>query len=754
MTKTYYCKCGNTFKKSSSSAVTRYEKLDDKCKDCPYIEHSSSYRGGKETPITFCQAGSKKPLHKNDYSTTSETDSTTLSIISLDMNFLYTIYEYARSQPGISGSSKWPNVFHGLDKEDCRKSMPLYFENNKKGKAAKKSIIDKFFKELQQEKLDSCKKCFECTSYLKEGENLPYGKCTERRSIVTNQQMACDAFNPVNINIAEKPADEANKKTCADCIFCRRSEKAPDHGFIYKCFNANHRVGMDWYFGVNSDPCKSFKASKLTCSNCINQDCGEMYPEGCHNTEGIECKKHSDKSFEHKEDNTEKSCNPDWPEKNCIGGEMKVYYEGTACDNEDCKFRRDGKCSIETVSGSALKHFVMDSAAPCCEIMKTLKERFLKEERHCSHAHKGCNAVLQACSLNGVYCCYTCKNPCNSYCGYAQELVPLGLLRDEDKGNVQLTSTKPAYIYSMGIDTADEQAAALSSHLHYIRNKCKDIVGNYVEIGFTLINIKENKLYKARGYENLIECVEAELNMKKSTAYNLIKIAEKFGDTKTKRLKTEYSQFNYVQCLEMSTMTKEELSQANPDMSKRDMQELKKSNRLENSNSESKIVNQSGNGLVQLIEDAGNIVIDITEYKVVDNNKDSQEQPEYNCSVEGSAADDQGANLFSLHSNELSNNKDSVPNDDPVPANEDKQTTEAKEQPEVAAADNNDTLINKLLIENDEYKMQLEDLQKDKNTFRELVNQIDSNFDKLTKKQICNALWDFISTGMIIFEQE
>jgi hypothetical protein len=50
--------------------------------------------------------------------------------------------------------------------------------------------------------------------------------------------------------------------------------------------------------------------------------------------------------------------------------------------------------------------------------------------------------------------------------------------------------------------------------------------------------------------------------------------------------------------------------------------------------------------------------------------------------------------------------------------------------------------------------MKLEDLQKDKNTFRYLVNQIDSNFDKLTKKQIRNALWDFINTGMVIFEQE
>jgi hypothetical protein len=101
--------------------------------------------------------------------------------------------------------------------------------------------------------------------------------------------------------------------------------------------------------------------------------------------------------------------------------------------------------------------------------------------------------------------------------------------------------------------------------------------------------------------------------MKKSTAYNLMKVAEKFGDASTRRLLTEYGEYNYVQCLEMSTMTEKELSMITPDMSKREMKKLKDSNRLE---SEPKT--DAGSDTAFPNEGAlKGKVIEITDFKVI-----------------------------------------------------------------------------------------------------------------------------------------
>jgi hypothetical protein len=848
MAKTYYTKCGRTFKKSSTAGVTRNEELDDKCIGCQYIEHSSSYRGGKQVPITFCQAGSKKPNRKNDYSTTCETDATTLSIISLDMDFLKAIYDFAASKPGFMRSAEWPKVFHGLDREDCRKSMPLYFENNKKGKSLKKSIIDKFFKELQQEKLDSCNKCFECKGFLPDGESSEYGKCTERKSFVAGEQKACDKYKAVElavINADNSGSDlegnchpELSVQSCIDCEHCERSNAAFFHPMPFMCYKADHRDGMEWHFRPDSKACSNFKraaVSPVTAEHCLyfggTQDegkdhlvlCGDdslnllnkyeteamaykckslyklcrtyvirelqrydidlgAYPpsqktehlisllnkvisesESCPNCAYLGQYHYS--GYINSEDglltwacrlnmaqansnsvccNYKRAMLPDAPD-DVKKEDIEVYFDSSKCDR-DCKNKRDGKCTIEDVKGFALEHIVKDAAAPDCKVMDKLKVRYLKEERHCSHAHTGCNAVHLACALNGKYCCYTCPEPCNSFCGFAKELVPFGQLKEEDKGSSRSNSIEPAYVFTMDIKTAGQESA-LNSHLQHIRNKCKDIVGNYVEIGFTLINIKDNKLFKARGYDNLIDCVEAELNMGKSTAYNLIKIADKFGDPETKALKPEYSKFNYVQCLEMSTMTKAELSQVNPDMSKREMQQLKNSNRLDKQPEDNSM--SAEKELTPIIDTSESKVIDISDYRIVDEGKNPQAQQEVSFSEAAAALEDyEPAAEPSLYSNESEDFADQESDElkHELGVGNDKDNTMQSDD-----SSNADSMVNELLNENFNLKDRIRELENDRAAFRELVSKIDSDFEKLTKKQIRNALWDFIGTGEIIF---
>ncbi|KNY24816.1 hypothetical protein [Pseudobacteroides cellulosolvens] len=203
MKTTYYTKCGKVaFEKNSTSVVTRFEDVNEHCGQCPFIQHTNTTRKGEEVHITYCQAGSKKPNHKTEYHTCSENDSTTLDIISLDWELLKEIYEYATSVAGCTATAEsFKNAFHATDKADCRKSLPIYFENNKKGKAAKKTIIDKYFKKTESDPEITCK---ECKSFIPDKAFSKIGKCEAKHSIVEIIQAdKCGKFEPIREEVKE-----------------------------------------------------------------------------------------------------------------------------------------------------------------------------------------------------------------------------------------------------------------------------------------------------------------------------------------------------------------------------------------------------------------------------------------------------------------------------------------------------------------------------------------------------------------------
>ena len=65
--------------------------------------------------------------------------------------------------------------------------------------------------------------------------------------------------------------------------------------------------------------------------------------------------------------------------------------------------------------------------------------------------------------------------------------------------------------------------------------------------------------------------------------FSLLKkfFTEKFGNPITKSIADNYQEYGYVQLLEMTTMSEEEMTQVSPEMSRRDIKKLKNSNRLE-----------------------------------------------------------------------------------------------------------------------------------------------------------------------------
>lgn len=174
---------------------------------------------------------------------------------------------------------------------------------------------------------------------------------------------------------------------------------------------------------------------------------------------------------------------------------------------------------------------------------------------------------------------------CNYYCDHNEAcalLVTKGRALDNMVKSIGAVDCD-LYRNMMALDVPGDNnnESLLEQRLEMIRENVNNIIDNYIKIGFILLDMRNLKLYEERGYSSLVECVEVELGMKKSTCYNLMRIAEKFGNPITKSIADNYQEYGYVQLLEMTTMSEEEMTQVSPEMSRRDIKKLKNSNRLE-----------------------------------------------------------------------------------------------------------------------------------------------------------------------------
>jgi hypothetical protein len=158
---TYYTKCGRQFKKNSTATVTGceidlredstisevYQILKKEarealaeCVDCPF--KVSVKEGWPPVHKKWeCRAGSEPPNHTTEWDGSLE-DKNTLSIHSLDNQLMEEIREYCKNHPDLGADY---NVDH---KADCRRTLSISCSSNKKGIAAKKELIEKFFPEI------------------------------------------------------------------------------------------------------------------------------------------------------------------------------------------------------------------------------------------------------------------------------------------------------------------------------------------------------------------------------------------------------------------------------------------------------------------------------------------------------------------------------------------------------------------------------------------------------------------------------
>lgn len=116
--------------------------------------------------------------------------------------------------------------------------------------------------------------------------------------------------------------------------------------------------------------------------------------------------------------------------------------------------------------------------------------------------------------------------------------------------------------------------------LEIIQDESMKLQKSFVKIGWYLKHIRDNELYREDGYTNIYECATDKLGYAQSTTSRFIKICEKFSkDGNSPELDEKYVGFDKSQMIEMLPMEAEELDRVSPDMTVKQIRDIKTENK-------------------------------------------------------------------------------------------------------------------------------------------------------------------------------
>ena len=110
-----------------------------------------------------------------------------------------------------------------------------------------------------------------------------------------------------------------------------------------------------------------------------------------------------------------------------------------------------------------------------------------------------------------------------------------------------------------------------------IQEKQLNMAENYVAIGYYLRKAREAELYKDGGYASIHEMASGEFGMARQTAEHCMRINEKFsegGDSPA--LEESFRKYGKSQLQEMLYLTDEQLEDVRPDMTVKDIRNIRK----------------------------------------------------------------------------------------------------------------------------------------------------------------------------------
>lgn len=115
-----------------------------------------------------------------------------------------------------------------------------------------------------------------------------------------------------------------------------------------------------------------------------------------------------------------------------------------------------------------------------------------------------------------------------------------------------------------------------------IRANIRTAARSFVAIGFYLKRAREDRLYEEAGFSSVWDFAREEFGISRSTATRYMAVNDRFSaDGNSPNLATEYQAYSQSQLIEMVTMTGEQLEQVTPDMTVRELREMKQEDTVE-----------------------------------------------------------------------------------------------------------------------------------------------------------------------------
>lgn len=122
----------------------------------------------------------------------------------------------------------------------------------------------------------------------------------------------------------------------------------------------------------------------------------------------------------------------------------------------------------------------------------------------------------------------------------------------------------------------DPEQMGYKDSIDIIKDESVKIQKSFVKIGWYLKHIRDNELYKEEGYTNIWECAADQLGYSQSTASRFINICEKFSKNhNSPELDEKYVGFDKSQMIEMLPLKEEQLEKITPDMTVKQIREIK-----------------------------------------------------------------------------------------------------------------------------------------------------------------------------------
>ncbi len=116
--------------------------------------------------------------------------------------------------------------------------------------------------------------------------------------------------------------------------------------------------------------------------------------------------------------------------------------------------------------------------------------------------------------------------------------------------------------------------------LRYILSDMADLKRSFIRLGFHLCEFRRYAFYTEFGYTSMEDFCEANLGLSKSSVSRLIKVYLEFSKvqdfTHTMFLDEKYADYSYSQLCEMLNMSDEQRRQVKPDMTVKEIRDLKK----------------------------------------------------------------------------------------------------------------------------------------------------------------------------------